>query len=75
MRRLPLLAALTLSGIAVLVASLTAAPSAGVGQFGIAIELGPEQTVARGAGWPYLFHSSTGTTAVLGHVRWVPGKG
>jgi hypothetical protein len=69
------LTALILGSIVAFAPTPDAAPSTGVGQFGIAIELGPEQTVARGAGWPYLFHSSTGTTAVLGIVRWVPGKG
>ncbi len=38
----------------------------------IQIELGPEQIVAAGAGWPYLFQSREGTTIVLGHVKWIP---
>jgi hypothetical protein len=36
------------------------------------VELGPEQMVAPGAGWPYLFQSREGTTVVLGHVKWIP---
>src|SRR5262245_39214058 len=36
------------------------------------VELGPENTVVPGAGWPYLFQSSEGTTVVLGHVKWIP---
>jgi hypothetical protein len=36
------------------------------------VELGPEQMVAPGAGWPYLFQSREGTTVVLGHVKWMP---
>jgi hypothetical protein len=36
------------------------------------IELGPEQMVARGAGWPYLFQTVEGTTVVFGHKHWVP---
>ena len=36
------------------------------------VELGPEQIIAPGAGWPYLFQSREGTTVVLGHVKWVP---
>ena len=38
----------------------------------IQVELGPEQMVAPGAGWPYLFQSREGTTVVLGHVKWMP---
>ena len=38
----------------------------------IQVELGPEQTVAAGAGWPYLFQTREGTTVVLGHVKWIP---
>jgi len=38
----------------------------------IQVELGPEQMVAPGAGWPYLFQSREGTTVVLGHVKWIP---
>ena len=38
----------------------------------IQVELGPEQIVAAGAGWPYLFQSREGTTVVLGHVKWIP---
>ena len=36
------------------------------------VELGPEQMVAPGAGWPYLFQSREGTTVVMGHVKWIP---
>lgn len=36
------------------------------------VDLGPEQLVARGAGWPYLFQTAEGTTVVLGHMHWVP---
>ena len=38
----------------------------------VQVELGPEQMVAPGAGWPYLFQSNKGTTVVLGHVKWIP---
>ncbi|MEO7597551.1 MAG: sialidase family protein [Opitutus sp.] len=38
----------------------------------LAIELGPEQLVAPGAGWPYLFQTKEGNTVVLGHARWLP---
>lgn len=38
----------------------------------IRAELGPEQLVAPGAGWPYLFQASDGTTVVLGHHHWIP---
>ena len=38
----------------------------------LAIDLGPEQMVAPGAGWPYLFQAREGTTVALGHVRWLP---
>ena len=38
----------------------------------IQVELGPEQIVVAGAGWPYLFQSREGTTIVLGHVKWIP---
>ena len=38
----------------------------------IQVELGSEQMVAPGAGWPYLFQSREGTTVVLGHVKWMP---
>src|ERR1043165_5198293 len=37
-------------------------------------ELGPEQLIMRGGGWPYLFHGQDGTTVVLGHLHWLPGK-
>ena len=36
------------------------------------VELGLEQMIAPGAGWPYLFQSREGTTVVLGHVKWIP---
>ena len=36
------------------------------------VELGPEQMVAPGAGWPYLFQAREGTTVVLGHLHWRP---
>src|SRR4051812_22206324 len=38
------------------------------------IELGPEQLVAPGAGWPYLFQTAEGNAVVLGHVKWLPKK-
>jgi hypothetical protein len=38
----------------------------------IRAELGPEQLVAPGAGWPYLFQARNGTTVVLGHQHWIP---
>lgn len=38
----------------------------------VRVELGPEQLVAPGAGWPYLFQARNGTTVVLGHHHWVP---
>jgi hypothetical protein len=37
-------------------------------------ELGPEQLIMRGGGWPYLFQARDGTTVVLGHLHWLPGK-
>lgn len=37
-------------------------------------QLGPEQLILRGGGWPYLFHSREGTTVAFGHRHWVPGK-
>lgn len=36
------------------------------------VDLGPEQLVARGAGWPFLFQAAEGTTVVLGHMHWQP---
>ena len=38
------------------------------------VELGPERMVAPGGGWPYLFQAREGTTVVLGHRHWLPGK-
>jgi len=38
----------------------------------IVVELGPEHLIAAGAGWPYLFQASEGTTVVFGHHHWVP---
>ncbi len=40
----------------------------------VRVELGPEQLVARGAGWPYLLQTQEGTTVVMGHHHWLPGK-
>src|SRR5262245_26127091 len=37
-------------------------------------ELGAEQLIHRGGGWPYLFQSREGSTVVLGHMHWLPGK-
>src|SRR4051812_16891736 len=37
-------------------------------------QLGPEQLIHRGGGWPYLFQSLEGTTVVLGHMHWLPAK-
>src|SRR5262245_27018293 len=37
-------------------------------------ELGTEQLIPRGGGWPYLFQCREGTTVVLGHMHWLPGK-
>jgi len=38
----------------------------------LTVDLGPEQKVASGAGWPYLFQAKEGTTVAFGHVRWLP---
>ena len=38
----------------------------------LTVDLGVPQTIVPGAGWPYLFHSSEGTTVVLGHAKWLP---
>ena len=38
----------------------------------VTVELGPEQIVAPGAGWPYLFQTAEGGTIVMGHVKWLP---
>ena len=38
----------------------------------VPVKLGPEELVARDAGWPYLFQAAEGTTVVLGHRHWVP---
>lgn len=38
------------------------------------VKLGPEQLVAPGAGWPFLFQAREGTTVVMGHQHWEPGK-
>ncbi|MEO6002035.1 MAG: sialidase family protein [Opitutus sp.] len=38
----------------------------------VVVELGPEQIVAPGAGWPYLFQTAEGNTVALGHVKWLP---
>jgi len=38
----------------------------------VRVQLGPEQLVAPGAGWPYLFQARDGTTVVLGHHHWIP---
>jgi hypothetical protein len=35
--------------------------------------LGPEQPIAEGVPWPYLFHSREGSTVVFGHIGWPPG--
>jgi hypothetical protein len=40
----------------------------------IHVVLGPEQLVAHGAGWPFLFQAQEGTTMVLGHHHWEKGK-
>ena len=56
---------LCLSALAIQASDPLFAPS-------LQVELGPEQIVAPGAGWPYLFQSSEGTTVVLGHVKWIP---
>jgi len=40
----------------------------------IRVELGPEQLVAPGAGWPFLAQTREGATVVLGHHHWEPGK-
>lgn len=39
----------------------------------VALELGPEQTIARGVPWPYLVQLRDGTSIVLAHVGWPPG--
>jgi len=61
----PVTVFLCLSALAIQASDPLFAPS-------IQVELGPEKTVAPGAGWPYLFQSSEGTTVVLGHVKWIP---
>ncbi len=38
----------------------------------LTVDFGPEQLVAPGAGWPYLFQAKEGTTVALGHARWLP---
>ena len=38
------------------------------------VELGSEQVVAPGGGWPYLFQTDEGTTVVYGHMHWVPKR-
>ena len=34
------------------------------------VDLGPEQSIARGVPWPYLLQLRDGTTVVLAHVSW-----
>jgi hypothetical protein len=58
----PVTVFLCLSALAIQASDPLFAPS-------LQVELGPEKTVASGAGWPYLFQSSEGTTVVLGHVK------
>jgi BNR repeat-like domain len=62
---LPVIVFLCLSALTIQASDPLFAPS-------LQVELGPEQIVAPGAGWPYLFQSSEGTTVVLGHVKWIP---
>ncbi len=38
------------------------------------VQLGTEQLVAPGAGWPFLLQTKEGTTIVMGHQHWEPGK-
>jgi len=57
--------AATLAG-APLIAADAAKPS-------LRIELGPEQLVAAGVPWPYLFQAREGTTVLFGHIGWPPG--
>jgi hypothetical protein len=40
---------------------------------GLRVSLGPEQTIAPGVPWPYLFQSREGSTVVFGHIGWPPG--
>ncbi len=42
-------------------------------QSSLKIELGPEQLIAAGVPWPYLFQSHEGTTVLFGHIGWPPG--
>lgn len=37
------------------------------------VELGPEQLIAPGVPWPYLFQTREGTTVIFGHIRWPEG--
>ena len=37
------------------------------------VECGPEQSVAPGVQWPYLFQAREGNTVLLGHIGWPPG--
>jgi len=39
----------------------------------LAVQLGSEQTIARGVPWPYLVQLRDGTSILLGHVGWPPG--
>ena len=61
----PVTVFLCLSALAIQASDPLFAPS-------LQVELGSEKTVAQGAGWPYLFETSEGTTVVLGHVKWIP---
>jgi hypothetical protein len=38
------------------------------------LELGHEETIVAGAGWPYLFQTAQGNTVVFGHVKWLPNQ-
>lgn len=56
-------------------AALAGAPliAADAAKPSLRIELGPEQLVAPGVRWPYLFQAREGATLLLGHVNWPPG--
>src|SRR5689334_3152700 len=42
-------------------------------QASLRVTLGPEQLIAAGVPWPYLFQSREGSTVIFGHIRWPPG--
>ena len=54
-------------------ASIGAAAAADLPAKRLKIDLGPEQTIAKGVPWPYLVQLRDGTTIVLAHIRWPKG--